>query len=235
MKHSYGDYNIYSKRRDGTGARLPGSAMPKTAIFQLLFVRTSHIMPLHVENITGRRVMYNIVLENTVEKLKELIFITENLPVHRQVLIFGQRTLEDNMKLSSYGVSDDSTIKLLILPRSGPINEKAPAYSVEDLTRILVTCLLKKTDKTRLVSSTGDVNGMNENNDFDENLASTSTFIPPSSDLASNLRTMQRLKDLRCSMERLDQMRAKKKQFYEQDIIQGQMRAENAVGYCKSR
>jgi ubiquitin C len=102
-------------------------------------------MNICVKTLSGKRIFFEIDLDEHIEDIKTLIQWKEGIPNSEQRLFFGSIELEGNNTLAKYGIHNDSTLKLFIRYTNNlkifvtretqkPILlEVAPSYSIEDI------------------------------------------------------------------------------------------------------
>jgi ribosomal protein S10 len=71
-------------------------------------------MRIYVQHLTGKRLAYEVDPNSFVEDLKIMIKYKEGIPMHQQVLIFGNKRLVDDLKLSDYNIQKESVLHFVI-------------------------------------------------------------------------------------------------------------------------
>lgn len=70
---------------------------------------------IKIQTLNGRTFDVDLDSHDTVERLKELVFEKEGIPVHQQKLVFkGKQLLKDQCSVDSYGVVDGCVIFLIV-------------------------------------------------------------------------------------------------------------------------
>lgn len=87
-------------------------------IFELYTYKSSCIQ-LFVKTLVGRTVTVDCNLSDTILRVKETILEREEIPINQQRLIFAGIQLEDDYNLASYGISNESTLHLVLRLRGG--------------------------------------------------------------------------------------------------------------------
>ena len=93
--HTLGDYNIM-----------------KDTILHLVPLHCGNDMRIHVNTLTERMVTLKVVLEDTIENVKNKIFEEEGIPVECQCLFYADKELEDYRTLKNYNIQRGSTVLL---------------------------------------------------------------------------------------------------------------------------
>lgn len=81
--------------------------------------QTSSSEQFFVRNLAGSLLVFSYSPDTPISQIKQTIFENENIPVDHQRLIFQGKQLEDNKKLSDYGIQSNSTIHLVLRLRGG--------------------------------------------------------------------------------------------------------------------
>ncbi|GMR48643.1 hypothetical protein PMAYCL1PPCAC_18838, partial [Pristionchus mayeri] len=101
---------------------MSGSPSTSTSLEGRTVARTVEI---NIESVTGQRWVEKMLLAESVYDLKERIWRRTKLPPAKQALIFSGALLSsDSVSLSSVGVRADSTLKLVLLTRAGPLTHQ---------------------------------------------------------------------------------------------------------------
>ena len=69
--------------------------------------------PLFVKLPTGKRISLEFKSSDTIKMVKNKIEVTEGIPAARQLLKLDGQELEDNRRLSYYGIQAKSTAMLI--------------------------------------------------------------------------------------------------------------------------
>ncbi|PAV89230.1 hypothetical protein WR25_08152 [Diploscapter pachys] len=87
----------------------------------------SSLVPVEIsiETMTGETFTERIRLYETVAELKNRIYRRKSIPPSRQALVLSGRALPNELELDRVGVHAGSVLKLFILTRTGPIDERA--------------------------------------------------------------------------------------------------------------
>jgi len=76
-------------------------------------------MFIKVKTLTGKELEINVELDDTIEKIKDLIESKEGIPTIQQRLIFSGRQLNDQKIISDYKVQPGSVLHLILALRGG--------------------------------------------------------------------------------------------------------------------
>jgi len=105
------DYNVQKEatlhlvfRLRGGGTESTGSSGTKQIMIKTLQGKT---MPMEVQD------------TDTIGSIKNRIHEKEGIPVDQQRLVFNGKQLEDNLKVSDYGISQDSAVHLVLRLKGG--------------------------------------------------------------------------------------------------------------------
>ncbi|KAK6008952.1 hypothetical protein OSTOST_26154 [Ostertagia ostertagi] len=74
-----------------------------------------------IESVTGERWSERVRLFETIGELKKRVWRRKRIIPSRQAIVFGGRSLPDEAEMDTVGVRADSTLKLLVVAKSGPL------------------------------------------------------------------------------------------------------------------
>lgn len=69
---------------------------------------------LFVKTLTGKTITFDVEADDTIERVKQLIYEHEDLPIDQQRLIFSGKQLEDGRTLMDYNITSESTVQLML-------------------------------------------------------------------------------------------------------------------------
>ena len=84
----------------------------KDTVLHLVPLRCGNDMRIHVNTLTERMVTLKVVLEDTIENVKNKIFEEEGIPVECQCLFYAGKELRDYRTLKEYSIPRESTLIL---------------------------------------------------------------------------------------------------------------------------
>ena len=84
---------------------------------------------LHIKTLTGRTISIEVSPKRSVEELKQMFAQVDGTPVDQQRFIFDHKQLEDGRSLADYGITDESTVHLVLRLRGGG---SPPTYVLDD-------------------------------------------------------------------------------------------------------
>ena len=76
-------------------------------------------MQIFVKSLTGKTITLRAKQGDSVENLKDLIYIEESIPPADQRLMFAGKQLEDGRQLSDYHIRNESTLDLALSVKGG--------------------------------------------------------------------------------------------------------------------
>jgi len=86
------------------------------SMLALLFIAASmSATDIYVKYLTGKTITLDVDLENaTILTVKGMVYDKEGVPVAQQTLICKGKNLEDSKKLSDYGITEGSTLTIIV-------------------------------------------------------------------------------------------------------------------------
>lgn len=72
-----------------------------------------------IKTLQGKTMPMEVQDSDTIGSIKSKIHEKEGIPVDQQRLVFNGKQLEDNMKISDYGIQSDSSIHLVLRLKGG--------------------------------------------------------------------------------------------------------------------
>ena len=86
------------------------------SMLALLFIAASmSATDIYVKYLTGKTITLDVDLENTtILTVKGMVYDKEGVPVAQQTLIGKGKILEDSKKLSDYGITEGSTLSIIV-------------------------------------------------------------------------------------------------------------------------
>jgi ubiquitin len=102
-------------------------------------------LKLFVKTLTGKTITVEVHPSATTEDLKGAIQDKEDIDLEQQRLIFAGHQIQDDRKLSSYNILNESTIHLVPRLREGPTSEALANPEPSDSFRLFVKTLSGKT------------------------------------------------------------------------------------------
>lgn len=82
-----------------------------------------NVVPVNVwiESVTGERWSEQVRLFETIAELKTRVWRRKRIVPNRQAIVFAGRSLPDEAEMYSVGVREASTLKLVVVAKSGPL------------------------------------------------------------------------------------------------------------------
>ncbi|XGW31791.1 hypothetical protein V3C99_010173 [Haemonchus contortus] len=74
-----------------------------------------------IESVTGERWSERVRLFETIGELKKRVWRRKRIVPSRQAIVFGGRSLPDEAEMDTIGIRAGSTLKLLVVAKSGPL------------------------------------------------------------------------------------------------------------------
>ncbi|CAJ0601128.1 unnamed protein product [Cylicocyclus nassatus] len=75
-----------------------------------------------IESVTGERWSERVRLFETIGELKKRVWRRKRIVPSRQAIVFAGRSLPDAVEMDTIGIREGSTLKLVVVARSGPAN-----------------------------------------------------------------------------------------------------------------
>ncbi|KIH63120.1 ubiquitin family protein, partial [Ancylostoma duodenale] len=74
-----------------------------------------------IESVTGERWSERVRLFETIGELKKKVWRRKRIVPSRQAIVFAGRSLPDAVEMDTIGIREGSTLKLVVVARSGPL------------------------------------------------------------------------------------------------------------------
>ena len=111
-----------------------------------LVLRLKGGMEIFIETLTGRVIILEVKVSDTIKSVKIKIQESENIPIEQQTLLFAGRELKDCQTLCDYNIQKDAKLNLSII-RKGEIQINV------DLTRKIITLTVDYSDTIETVKT----------------------------------------------------------------------------------
>lgn len=115
------DYPVHEQRlfykvieNEDDNAQLSTLPIGAGAVLPLHIEKPKKKSTLFVKTLTGKTMVIETDLSNTVEAAKAQIGVESGIPVDQQRLIFQKRNLDDTKTLNDCGVENESTLHLVL-------------------------------------------------------------------------------------------------------------------------
>jgi ubiquitin len=89
------------------------------ASMALVLAEPAFAEKLLVKTLTGKTIVLEVKLADTVKSVKDQIVDREGIPAEQQRLIYAGKQMDDGQTLTSYGVTDNATVHLVLRQRGG--------------------------------------------------------------------------------------------------------------------
>ena len=67
-----------------------------------------------IKTLTGKTLTVVVKKTDTVENLKKKIYEHEDIPIHRQRIVFASKQLEDARTIADYDITKNATLHLML-------------------------------------------------------------------------------------------------------------------------
>jgi len=96
-QRTLGDYNI---RRE--------------SILHLIPTHRDSVMPIRLQTLTGKTITLEVAPQDTIDAVKNEVFVKEGITVERQSLLYAGEKLNDRKTLKYYNITRSSVLKLIL-------------------------------------------------------------------------------------------------------------------------
>jgi hypothetical protein len=107
------------------------NTMPKELIIlpSINILPTIHILPpyinVHIKTATGKSMFVKINPADTILQLKKKIYLTEDVSLESQRIVYGGKQLEDHHTLCHYNISNESILHIVLRLRGGMFHKSS--------------------------------------------------------------------------------------------------------------
>lgn len=91
---------------------------------------------IFVKTLTGKTVTLNVQYDTSIEELKHMMFLKEDIPSDQQRLIYRGIQLEDGRTFAEYLILKESTLHLILRLRAGMMHQTSGREDFEQITII---------------------------------------------------------------------------------------------------
>jgi hypothetical protein len=90
---------------------------------------TIHILPphisVHIKTATGKSMFVKISPSDTILQLKKKIYLTEDISLESQRIIYGGKQLDDHHTICHYNISNESILHIILRLRGGMFHKSS--------------------------------------------------------------------------------------------------------------